>query len=347
MVQLVWSERFAERSVPFLPQEEPKNMKTRTLGRTGLEVSLIGMGTGGLDPLGVNSGRSEAEMKHLLRRAFDLGINLFDTAPGYADGRSERILGCALADLPRDEVVVSTKIPLVLSVPGASPRVMKRTEVEPYVEGSLRRLQTDYVDIMLIAAADIPQFFDQVIENLVPELLTLRDKGKLNFIGATESTRSDGEHIWLQRVLPTDLVDVAMVGHNMINQSAQRTVFPICIRKDLGVLNVFTVRNLFWNAKRLTEVVADLKKRGVLADDAVSDENPLGWLVAGGDCGSLVEAAYRYVAYTRGVTAVMCGTTDVAELEENVETVQKGPLAADMVERLKLTFGHISEPVGN
>jgi aryl-alcohol dehydrogenase-like predicted oxidoreductase len=322
-------------------------MKVRTLGRTGIEVSLLGMGTGGLNPLGMNSGRSESEMKALLRRAFDLGINLFDTAPGYADGRSERILGCALADLPRDEVVVSTKIPLVLSVPGAQPHVMKPAEVGPFVHESLRRLQLDYVDVMLIAAADLPQFFDVVIETLIPELLKLRDKGKIRFIGSTESTRSDGQHVWLQRVLPTGLVDVAMVGHNMINQSAQRTVFPICVQKELGVLNVFTVRNLFWNRKRLAEVIADLKQRGVLADDALDDENPLGWLLEDGDCGSLVEAAYRYAAFTQGVTAVMCGTIEIGELEENLKTVRKGPLPADIIERLQLTFGHVSEPIGN
>ena len=72
------------------------------------------------------------------------------------------------------------------------------------------------------------------------------------------------------------------------------------------MLNVFTVRNLYWNLKRLREVIADLKQRGALADDIVDDENPLGWLLEDGECGSLVEAAYRYAAYTQGVTTVMC-----------------------------------------
>ena len=87
-------------------------MKYRVLGRSGLKVSMIGIATGGLDPLGIKSGRSEAEMRDFLRFAFDCNINLFDTSPGYGNGRSERILGSALKGLPRDELVVSTKIAL-------------------------------------------------------------------------------------------------------------------------------------------------------------------------------------------------------------------------------------------
>jgi aryl-alcohol dehydrogenase-like predicted oxidoreductase len=307
----------------------------------------MGMGTGGLDPLGVRSGRSEPEMKVLLHRAFDLGINLFDTSPGYGNGRSERILGNALRELPRDEVIVSTKIALLVSAPDGRSDVMRSGAVGPSVEQSLQRLQTDYVDIMLMAVADLPQHFDTVIEGMIPELVKLQQQGKIRYIGSSEQTRSDGAHIWLQRVLPTNLVDVAMVGHNMINQSAQRTVFPVCIEKEIGVLNVFTVRNLFWNPKRLTEVIADLKRRGVLTGKSVDDKDPLGWLLPDADCGSLVEAAYRYAAYTKGVTTVMCGTIEVQELEENVKTIQKGPLPAAKVERLEQTFGRVAEPIGN
>ena len=323
------------------------SVKHRTLGRTGLDVSLMGMGTGGHDPLGVKSGRTEPEMIALLHRAYDLGINLFDTSPGYGSGRSECILGSAIKGLPREELVVSTKIALAGSMPGQPPRVMRPAEVGASVDKSLQRLQMDYVDVLLMAVADLPENFSTVIEDLVPELVRLKEQGKVRFIGSSEQTRSDGAHAWLQRVLPTDLVDVAMVGHNMINQSAQRTVFPICVEKEIGVLNIFTVRNLFWNRKRLKEVIADLKRRGVLAYDAVDDGDPLGWLLRDGECGSLVEAAYRYAAYTEGITTVMCGTIKLGELEENVETIHKGPLTVAKIERLQRTFGHIAEPIGN
>ena len=321
-------------------------MVYRTLGRTGLRVSILGMGTGGHDPLGANSGRSEVEMISLLHHAFARGINLFDTSPGYGNGRSERILGQAIRDMGRDNVVVSTKIPLAGSMPGRPPVLMRPEQVGPAVEASLRRLQTDYVDIMLMAVADEPENFHAVIEGLIPELQRLQEQGKIRFIGSSEQTRSDGAHVWLQRLLETDVPEVVMVGHNMINQSAQRTILPMCLKRNIGVLNIFTVRNLFWNPERLHEVISDLKHRGMVGDD-IDERRPLDWLLQDGEAGSLVEAAYRFAAHTEGVTSVMCGTIETHELDENVRSIAKGPLSRDKLDRLHRTFGHIAEPIGN
>lgn len=321
-------------------------MNYRTLGGTGLQVSMLGMGSGGHDPLGARSGRSEPEMIELLHHAYDLGINLFDTSPGYGDGRSERILGQAIREIGRENVVVSTKIALAGSMPGQPAILMRPQEVAPAVNASLERLQMDHVDIMLMAVADQPQNFGRVIEDLIPELVKLRDRGKIRFIGSSEQTRSDGTHVWLQRLLETDVPDVVMVGHNMLNQSAQRSILPTCVERNLGVINVYTVRNLFWDADHLREVIYDLVGRGIVSRD-VDDRDPLGWLLEDGEVDSLVEAAYRFAAYTEGVSAVMCGTIRAHELDENVRTVQKGPLSGNKIDRLRRTFGRVAEPMGN
>ncbi len=319
----------------------------RSLGRTGLKVSLLGMGTGGHDPLGSESGRPESEMVALLHRAFDLGIRLFDTSPGYGSGRSEHVLGRALASLPRDQLVVTTKIALAGSMPNGQVNFMKPSDVAPAVEDSLRRLNMDYIDVMLIGVADVPEHFDMVIQELIPELEKVKQQGKIRFLGSSEQTVTDGAHLWLQRILPTDRIEVAMVGHNMINQSARHSVFPLCQEKSIGVINVFTVRNLFWNPPRLKEVLSDLKQRRILDQNAIPDDDPLGWLLELGKCKSLVEAAYRYAAYTDPVSTVMCGTIETAELEEDVQIIEKGPLPPAAISRLGQTFGHIAEPVGN
>ena len=322
-------------------------MQYRTLGRTNQSVSLMGMGTGGHDPLGLKSGRPEAEMVTLLHRAFDLGINLFDTSPGYGNGRSETILGRALQALPRKDLLVSTKIPLAGSMGGEPPKLMKTADVGPAVDESLQRLQLDHVDIMLIAVADQPEYYDAVVEDLIPELHRQKELGKIRFIGSSEQTRSDGAHTWLQRVLSTDVVDVVMVGHNMINQSARHSIFPTCIADNIGVVNIFTVRNLFWNPTRLKEVLDDLVQRQLLAPDETGDHPALSWLLEEADCETLVEAAYRYAAYTEPVSTVMCGTIKIEELEENIPSIEKGPLPTAAIERLHRTFGHISEAIGN
>ena len=307
-----------------------------------MRVSMLGMGTGGHDPLGQKSGRPESEMIRLLHRAFDLGVNLFDTAPGYME--SEVILGRALKSLPREELVVTTKLGLA---PAGEDReyYVAADDVAANVDRSLQRLGLEYIDALLMSA-DL-KHFDAVMDRHVPVLETLKNKGKIRALGSTEWSISDGAHEWMQRMLPTGVLDVAMVAHNMINQSAQSFVLPHCREHGVGVISIFTVRNLFWNPKRLREVLADLAGRGLLHHEATGNADPLGWLVEEGIAGSLVEAAYRFAAYTPGVTSVMCGTLDIGELEQDVAFLDKGGLPPQAIRRLRDTFGHIAEPIGN
>jgi aryl-alcohol dehydrogenase-like predicted oxidoreductase len=223
---------------------------------------------------------------------------------------------------------------------------MAAADIEPAVERSLQRLQMSHVDLLLVGIAG-PEHYDRFVDEQLPVLLQLKRSGKVRFLGSSEQSRSDGSHEWLKKVLPDGTLDVAMVAHNMINQSAQATVFPTCRRLNLGVINVFTVRKVFSDAARLQQVVRDLKARGVVAADAVSHEAPLGWLLGATGAGSLIEAAYRYAAYTDGVTAVMNGASDIPRLEQNVRSVLKGPLPPGHVERLRGIFGAVAEPVGN
>lgn len=320
-------------------------MKSNTLGRTGLQVSTLGMGTGGHDPLGQISGRPESEMHALLHKAFDLGINLFDSSPGYLD--SELILGRVLKNFPRDEIVVSTKVALGAEESENRWSLTPADDVVATVEKSLQRLQLDELDILQLAPADSPDLLDFALNEQIPALLKMRDAGKFRFLGSSELTRSDGSHEWLKQILPSDAIDVAMVGHNMINQSAQNIVFPLCRQRNIGVINIFTVRNLFWNPARLSEVIVDLKVRGLLEKDSVPDEASMDWLLADGSVTSLVEAAYRYASHTIPVSVVMCGTLDEDELEDDVKFISKGPLPTKVIKRLKDIFGHIQEAIGN
>ncbi len=316
----------------------------RTLGRTGLSVSTLGMGTGGPNVLGQAMGRPESEMRALLHRAFDLGINLFDTAREYMD--SEVVLGRVFEDLPRDEIVVSTKFAAVLAV-DSGVRIKTAAEVIDTVEQSLGRLRLSEIDVVMVGGLLMPENAAVVLEEQVPALERLRRDGKVRHIGSTEASSSDGAHEWLRHVLPRDVFDVVMVGHNMLNQSAGRTVFPACVDRDVGVMNIYTSRRVMSDPRRLREVVADLAARGVVSDDVASAKEPLGWLVESGEAASLVEAAYRYAAYTEGVSAVMTGTIDAGHLEQNVESVLKGPLSAEATARLRSEFGAVTDPIGN
>lgn len=305
---------------------------------------MLGMGTGGPNVLGQRLGHPESEMRALLRRAYDLGINLFDTAPDYVD--SEVILGNALKGLPRDRFVVTTKFAAVRAT-DSGVEIKSAAEVVETVESSLSRMQLSEIDVVMFAGLLTPDNAAPVLEEQAPALERLQNQGKIRHIGSSEASSSDGGHEWLQHTLPRNVFDVAMVGHNMLNQSARRQVFPECVKRDVGVMTIYASRSVFSDQARLREVVADLAARGIISSDAASDEEPLGWLTESGEADSMVEAAYRYAAYTEGVTAVMTGTIDLGHLEQNVRSLAKGPLPTETVARLERDFGAIAEPIGN
>lgn len=303
------------------------------------------MGTGGAgDPLGQASGVPERDIRKLLHRAFDLGVNCFDTAPSYMD--SECILGRALKGMPRDDVVVSTKITLAGSMPGMAIQIMKPEDIESAVDASLKRLGMDHVDLLLMSVAG-PEYYDYVMNEQMPVLRQLQEKGKVRFLGSSEQSRSDGSHEWMRLLLASDAVDVVMVAYNMINQSARRLVHPVCVENDIGVLNIFTVRNVFRFPERIRETIMDLKERGLINSNGIPADKPLDWLLEDDQTESFVEAAYRFAAYSEGVTTVMMGTLNIGRLEENIRNILKGPLPEEHIEKLHLLFNEVQEPVGN
>jgi len=176
-------------------------------------------------------------MVRFLRQVFDLGVNFFDTAPAYMD--SEEILGAALAELPRDEVVVSTKVGLAAYDANREVVVARPVEIESSIEESLRRLRVEALDLVLVAVVG-PRYRDVVLDEQMPVLHKLQQQGKIRHIGSTEVSSDDGAHEWLQVALETDCFDAVMVAHNMLNQSARQTVFPTCVERNIGALNIFT-----------------------------------------------------------------------------------------------------------
>jgi aryl-alcohol dehydrogenase-like predicted oxidoreductase len=100
-------------------------MEYTTLGRTGLRVSVAGLGCGGFSQLGLGAGKSEADAIGIIHEALDLGVNLFDTAAAYG---TEPVLGKALHGVPREKVVICTKAPFGVSNPNSTPeRGMSRS----------------------------------------------------------------------------------------------------------------------------------------------------------------------------------------------------------------------------
>jgi aryl-alcohol dehydrogenase-like predicted oxidoreductase len=307
-------------------------MEYVTLGRTGLRVSVAGLGCGGFSRLGLGTGKSEAEAIALIREALDLGINLLDTAAVYG---TESVVGRAIKSVPRDSVVIATKAWI--------PRSEGRSSADRAVrslDNSLKELGTDYVDIFQLHGVS-PRTYDRALDIIAPALLKERDKGKLKYLGVTETGSSDGEHNMAQRAVEDGVWDTVMVAFHMMHQNARARVFPRTIANRVGTLLMFAVRNIFSKPERLATALRELTASGELPRWLADAPNPLGFLIHEGGASSTTEAAYRFVRHEPGVDVVLFGTGDPDHLRTNIASLLAPPLPLADRQTLTKLFGHL------
>jgi aryl-alcohol dehydrogenase-like predicted oxidoreductase len=306
-------------------------MEYRAFGRTGLQVSVCGLGGGGESRLGLRKGSTEEQAVGVVRRAVDLGVTFFDTAPNYG---TEDVIGRGLTG-HRDAVVISSKT-LVRRKDGSP---VDRAGVRQGLEETLRKLRTDVVDVYHLHRVR-PDDYAYAVTEIVPELLALRDAGRIRAIGITESTGTDGRHTMLSRALADDCWDVMMTGFTFFNQSARDVLFPETIRRGIGIEIMASARSYFSRPEQLADEILRLADAGLIDPDDVDRTDPLGFLL--GEVQSLTEASYRFVAHEPGVHVVLVGTGNPAHLEENVRSLSAGRLPDEVTKRLVALFGHLS-----
>ena len=308
------------------------------LGRTGLRVSVAGLGCGGPSRLGLKDNKTEKEASALVRQALEIGVNFIDTAEAYG---TESIVGEALEGFPREQLVISTK-----KAPPSSDRSDPAGELRKAVEQSLRRLKTDYVDIFHLHGVE-PGQYTNALETLYPALEKMRAEGKIRFVGITEAFVPDPDHCMLQQALKDNCWDVVMVGFNMLNQGARSAVFPGAIENNVGTLVMFAVRRALSQTARLKEIWADLKQKGLIGPKWRDGDDPLEFLTHDRIASTIPEAAYRYCRHQPGVHVVLTGTGNPEHLKANIDSILKPPLPEPVLERIREIFGGLSCLTGN
>ncbi|GAB3601587.1 aldo/keto reductase [Microbacterium tumbae] len=211
-------------------------MKYVNLGKSGLQVSAVTLGCMSYgDPDRGSHGWTlpEEESREFIRRAVELGITTFDTANVYSLGRSEEIVGRALADFAkREEVVIATKVHGVMR-PGPNGGGLSRGHIMEQIDASLRRLGTDYVDLYQIHRFDptVP------IEETLEALHDVVKAGKARYIGASSmyawqfaklqfTARANG---W------TPFISM-QAQYNLLNREDEREMYPFCLDEGVGAL---------------------------------------------------------------------------------------------------------------
>src|SRR6266576_1931762 len=206
-------------------------METRTLGRTGPEVSALGFGCGAVGGLMVRG--SPGDQERAVARAIEAGINYFDTAALYGNGESERNLGRVLKTLKAD-IIVGTKVRL-----SAEHRADVAKAIAQGMDDSLKRMGRDHVDLFqlhnpLVAQdSDDKLAIDIALNEVAPALEKLRKAGKTRFIGLS----GVGETAALQRAIDSKLFDTVQVVYNALNPSAGGSMPKGAPGQDYGRLH--------------------------------------------------------------------------------------------------------------
>jgi aryl-alcohol dehydrogenase-like predicted oxidoreductase len=202
-------------------------MEKIELGRTGLSVSRIVLGTwvtGGW----AWGGADEEASKAAILRALELGINFIDTAPVYGFGKSEEVIGAALADWgSRDSVVVATKCGLEWDEKERIRRNSTPERIQREVEDSLHRLGVEYIDLYQIHWPDAQTPFEVSMETMV----RLQEEGKIRFIGLSNFKPDQ-----IQSCLDAGPIHSLQPPYNLFERDADSEILPFCQQHNIATL---------------------------------------------------------------------------------------------------------------
>jgi aryl-alcohol dehydrogenase-like predicted oxidoreductase len=304
-------------------------MEYTTLGDTGMSVSRIGLGC---NTLGLDSSEKwdwtvgEAKSREIVDRAVELGINFFDTANTYSWGDSERVLGDALAEYDRDEMVVATKVyndPAEDAHPNASG--LSRKTIEQELSNSLDRLGTEYVDLYQIHRWDE----ETPIEVTVRALTDAVRRGRVEYLGASSMWTYQFASALQAGAAPGLEPFATMQNHyNLVYREEEREMLPFCSREGIGVIPWAPLAGGFLarphervHATRRGETSSSLRRRPY-PDNGGTEINERVEELAGEKGVSMAQIAVAWLLHKEPVDVPIVGATRIEHLEDIVEATE-------------------------
>ena len=313
-------------------------MEYRKLGSSGLQVSVVGLGTNNF------GGRiDEAQSVAVVRQALDEGINFIDTANIYGRGVSEERIGVALKGL-RENVLIATKVSGAMG-DGPNSKGNSRHHIMEQVDASLSRLKTDYIDLYQMHFPDS----STPIEETLRALDDLVHQGKIRYIGCSNfSAWQTCEAVWTSRSL--NLIPFVSVQpeYSMLSRGVEKELIPFCKEYNLGVLPYFPLASGFLTGKyRRGEPVPDGTR---LASNARAQERTLTDAnfamlerlenFAEEQGHPMVELAIAWLLSNSSVSSVIAGATKTDQVIANAKAAGWQLTESDMEEVANILKGN-------
>jgi len=301
------------------------NVPKVQIGKTGLKISTMGVGTSFLARPNVPV--PEAEALETVEYALTRGINFFDTAPLYGSGNAERRLGKALAGVPRDSFVIETKVGRLVQPDGSMVFDYSKDGIRRSLEESLTRLKMDRVDIVLLHDPD--GFFSepqQALE-LYPILAEWRSQGMVKAIGAGMN-----QWMWLAEFAHRAHFDCFLLAgrYTLLNQEPAKEFLPLCQDKGIsvfvggvyntGILATGPVPGAFYEYQSAPEEIKEQVRR----IEAICRRYKV----------PLSVAALQLPAAHSAVTSLIVGAKNPREIEDNLQKIDQ-PVPVELWEDLQ------------
>ncbi|MCH8225091.1 MAG: aldo/keto reductase [Chloroflexi bacterium] len=308
-------------------------MEYRMFGRTDITVSVLGFGCWEMG--GTYGDIGETQVIAAVNRAIDLGINCFDTAPAYGRGQSERTLGKALGSRRKDVVVVTKCGVGYTDRPKG--RDSRLVSIMSSVEQSLRDLQTDYLDVLLVHWPDVTTPFDETMHALD----SIVQQGKVRAVGVSNFNLGQ-----IKECAATRRIEVVQYGLNMFDRRMEQEMFPYFLEQGIGVMvygplafgllaGAFTEDTTFgqndwratggrpgWNVGVFAEEHFQRNVRVVEALKPIAEQRGK----------KMPHLALRWVLSNPAVSVALVGTRTVEELEDNMAVLEWALSGNDMAE---------------
>lgn len=295
-------------------------MEYRKLGSSDLEVSVIGYGAWGIGgaPFWNNEGKTKSI--NSIRKAYDLGINFFDTAPVYGFGYSEELIGEALKSV-RDKAIIATKCGLRWDKEalGSIRKDASRNSILEEVDQSLKRLGTEMIDLYQVHWPDVETDSKETMETL----LEIQEKGKIRHIGVSNYSVEQ-----IKDSLQYGKIVSLQPEFSLLARDIQKSQVPVCLENDIGIIAYSPLASGVLTGKYNKDTkFNDWRSKGIIGtftgDGFVRNIEKVDRLkeIADKEGKTCAQTAVNWVLRQKGLSTALVGVKNQDQVEENLKAV--------------------------